>query len=86
MRRDLLDRAERDREDRFAKAKAEAQARGKEPFDLAKLESMACTAYDGRLGAVEERQERLEEMYYVHYPDLMTLAEFAPIVDELSKW
>jgi hypothetical protein len=82
----LLDKAKLEREERFVTAKADAHARGKEPFYLAKLESIACTAYDGRLGAVEERQARLEEMYYVHHPDVMTLAEFAKIVDELSKW
>ena len=67
-------------------AKADAARRGKEPFDLAKLETMCDTSRQGRLDPVEERQAEFERKYYVHFPDVMTLAEFAKKVEELNRW
>lgn len=67
-------------------AKAEAARRGKEPFDLAKLETMCDTSHEGRVDPVEDRQAEFERKYYVHFPDIMTLAEFARKVEELNRW
>jgi len=71
---------------RLANAKALAAVRGKAPFDLAKLELIADTTDQGRLDPVDERRAEFEEMYYVRHPAVMTLAEFAPIVNERNRW
>lgn len=74
------------RAERLDRARADAAARGKEPFDLAKLETMADTSSEGRMDPEEERCARFEEMYYVQYPDLLTIEDFARVVEELNKW
>jgi hypothetical protein len=71
--------------ERLARAKEEAAARGKEPLDLAKLETMCAIEALGRM-TPEERVARLEKMYYVEHPELVTLAELARLVDELGRW
>jgi hypothetical protein len=71
---------------RLAAAKRDAAARGKEPFDLAKLETMCDTSSEGRMDPEGVRCERFEEMYYVHYPQILSLEDFARKVDELNKW
>jgi hypothetical protein len=78
--------ARRQRADRLAAAKADAARRGKEPFDLAKLETMCDTTHEGRLDPVEDRHAEFERKYYVHFPNVMTLAEFARTVEELNRW
>ncbi|HZJ64541.1 MAG TPA: hypothetical protein VFD36_13560 [Kofleriaceae bacterium] len=70
----------------LAAAKRDAAARGKEPFDLARLETMCDTSSEGRMDPEPVRHERFEEMYYLHFPDVMTLEDFAREVDELNKW
>lgn len=87
--RDLHEQLKREnqqkRTDRLARAKQEASARGKEPFDLAKLETMCATAPLGRMTR-DELAAHLEEMYFVEYPKLQTLEELARKVDELGRW
>lgn len=73
-------------ESMLAGAKAAAQARGKEPFDLAKLETMCDTSREGRLAPLAERTKEYERQYYIDFPQTMTLEEFAKIVDELQRW
>ena len=70
----------------LAEAKAEAEQRGKEPFDLAKLETMCDTSSEGRLDPLEEREARFEFLYYVQHPELMTLDELAKYIERTSKW
>lgn len=70
----------------LADAKADAVRRGKEPFDLEKLESLCDTSSEGRMAPLDERFAEFERKYYVHYPDIMTIEEFAAKVDELSQW
>ena len=70
----------------LADAKVEATKRGKEPFDLTKLEIMCDTSSEGRLDPVEERQARFEYLYYVQHPELMTLEELAQHIERTSKW
>jgi hypothetical protein len=74
------------RTERLAAAKRDAAARGKEPFDLAKLETMCDTSSEGRMDPEPVRQERFEELYYVRFPQILTLEDFASEVDELNKW
>ena len=50
-----------ERAKRLADAKAAAVASGKEPFDLAKLETMCDTSSEGRVDPVESRRARFEE-------------------------
>jgi hypothetical protein len=83
---EIAARNKQEREERLARAKAEAAERGKEPFDLAKLETMADTSNEGRLAPLERRQAKFEEMYYVDYPKIMTIEDFAAKVEELNKW
>jgi Tfp pilus assembly protein PilP len=80
----VSERVKRIHAEQLAAAKARAAERGKEPFDLAKLETMCDTSHDGRLDPVEVRQAEFETRYYVHFPDVMTLAEFAKVVAALS--
>jgi hypothetical protein len=48
-------------------AKRAAAVRGKEPFDLARLETMCDTSSERRMGPEPVRYERFEEMYYLHF-------------------
>lgn len=81
-----LARADRLRAEQLAAAKADAAARGKEPFDLGKLEAMCDTSHDGILGPPDERRTEHEWLYYVRHVDLMTLAEYAESVAERNRW
>lgn len=77
----------REREAReLAEAKAAAAASAKEPFDLTKLETIFDTSREGRVAPLETRQKRYEAMYYVEYPAVRTLAEFAEKVAERKRW
>jgi hypothetical protein len=79
-------RVQRRRDEKLHAAKAEAARRGKEPFDLAKLETMCDTSHEGRVPPLEERQKEHEWMYYTQYREVMTLAEYAEKVTEQSRW
>jgi hypothetical protein len=84
---DALDRRDREAmKDSLAKAKAEAAAKGKEPFDLEKLERLCDTSNEGRQDPIDERRAQLEYKYYVTNPEIMTIADFAALVEELKKW
>jgi hypothetical protein len=76
----------RRREQRLSAAKAEADRRGKESFDLAKLESLCDTSREGRVPPLDERRKHHEWMYYTHFGDVMTLAEYAEKVSEQNRW
>jgi hypothetical protein len=82
----LRERNAKQRSDELGRAKEEAEARGKERFDLAKLEALVDTSSEGRVDPAEERHARLEEMYYTEYPDVMTLVAFAKKVRERNAW
>lgn len=77
---------EEEKRRQLAEAKAAAQALGKEPFDLDKLEQLCDTSSEGRVDPIEQRQERFERMYYVSHPEMMTLQELAELVTLLSQW
>lgn len=80
------ERAQKLRAEKLDAAKAEAAKRGKESFDLAKLETMCDTSHEGKVPPVEERQTEHEWMYYVHFRDVMTLADYAKKIDEQNRW
>ena len=70
----------------IASALVHADAVGKERFDLDELEKICDTSVAVRLTDVKERHDIYERMYYVEYPKVMTLKEFARIVETLSSW
>ncbi len=74
------------REEALADARREADATGKERFDLAKLEAMCDTSREGRVDPEPVRWARFEESYYVDYPEIRTLKEFAAKLEELNRW
>jgi hypothetical protein len=69
--------------ERLERAKAEAQARGKEPFDLKKLEALVDP---GRMIGADERERTYEHMYYVEHPKFTVLQELADLIRELSEY
>jgi len=83
---ELFQKEDQRRAEMLAKAKAEAAARGKEPFDLEKLEQLCDTSSEGRVDPVETRRKDFEFMYYVHNPDIQTIKEFAAFIERTNKW
>jgi hypothetical protein len=78
---------ERTRGERLAAARTDADARGKEPFDLGTVERMVDTSTDdGHLSPAAKRRELLEYIYYVDHPSMMTLAELALLLRETRRW
>jgi hypothetical protein len=84
--RDMLARGREQRTEKLARAKEDAARRGKEPFDLGRLEKLVDTTREGRLDPEPVRVQRFEELYYVEYPDVMTIEAFAEKVAELNRW
>lgn len=80
---ELLRKQEQMRAERIERAKAEASAIGKEPFDLAKLEMLVDP---GRMVPPEQRQSEYEYAYYVRHPKFTTLQELANLIRELSEY
>jgi hypothetical protein len=74
---------EKNRVEGIARAKADAAARGKQPFDLAKLETLVDP---GRMVRAQDRQRDYEYKYYVEHPEFTTLAELAQLIKELSEY
>jgi len=70
----------------LAEAQRDAAARGKERFDLTKVETMCDTSADGAREEFDARRARFEYMYYVSTPEILTLAEFAKYVNEFGRW
>lgn len=81
-----LERTRLEHAEQLARAKAEAAVRGKEPFDLEKLETMCDTTSDGVLAPLEQRHAEFERKYYVGFPDVVTLADFAREIEKLNRW
>jgi hypothetical protein len=73
------------RAERLAAARRDPLARGKEPFNLARLETTCDTSNEGRMAPAPVRRERFEEMYYVDFPAILTLEDFSREVDQLNK-
>lgn len=70
--------------ERLAEARAEAKKRGKEPFNFAKL----CKFYDAGSDLSAELHDphaaaaELERKYYLSFPDVSSLEEFAERMNE----
>lgn len=74
----LAAEAEARQEAQLCEARQDAMTRGKEAFDLDRLEALVDTTTDlGGLPPREERQRRWERLYYLSWPEVMTMAEFA---------
>ncbi|WP_216917713.1 hypothetical protein [Nocardia noduli] len=73
------------RSERLAAVKADAHARGKEPFDLGRLESLCDTSDSGRVDPTHWRQRRFELMYYSH-PEMMTIEDLAEHIMVARGW
>ncbi|WP_328390725.1 hypothetical protein [Nocardia sp. NBC_00416] len=73
------------RSERLAAVKADAHARGKEPFDLGRLESLCDTSHEGRLDPTSWRQRRFELIYYSH-PEMMRIEDLAEHVMMSQGW
>lgn len=72
-------RADLTRTERLAAVKADAHARGKEPFDLGRLEALCDTSHEGRMDPTSWRQRRFELVYYSH-PEMMCIEDLAAYV------
>jgi hypothetical protein len=83
---EIIQRNARRRVEALAKARTEATARGKEPFDLEALERRCDTSSEGRMDPDDVRRERFEYMYYVEYPSIVTIAELARLIEQTNKW
>ena len=70
----------------LAQRKAEAAARGKEPFDLAKLKAMTDPTLPEFDDTDEALQKRLEYTYYVAHPSWMTLDALAELIMLASRY
>jgi hypothetical protein len=76
----------RRRADSLARAKQDAVVRGREPFDLTKLEQLCDTSRDGVVDPPEVRAAHFEYMYYVHHPEFTTMEDLAQHVERISRW
>ncbi|MEV0364006.1 hypothetical protein ACIBEK_20120 [Nocardia fusca] len=78
-------RADLTRTERLAAVKADAHARGKEPFDLGRLEALCDTSHEGRMDPMSWRQRRFELIYYSH-PEMMCIEDLAAYVTMTQGW
>ena len=81
-----LEEENRKNAETLARARAEAKASGKEPFDLDKLEQLCDTSRDFVLDPREDRQSHFEYLYYILHPELSTMEELAKYVEHGSRW
>ena len=82
----LRDHHEQRNAERLETAKADARRRGKEPFDLEKLESLCDTSNEGKMAPLDERFAKFEWKYYVENADILKIEAFAKEVEELNRW
>lgn len=78
-------RADMTRSERLAAVKADAHARGKEPFDLGRLEELCDTSHEGRMDPRSWRERRFELVYYSH-PEMMRIEDLAQHVMIAQGW
>ncbi len=71
----------------FEDALALANRSGKEPFDLDRFEQIYDTSTDtGRLPPREDRQIRWVRKYYISYPQIKSIKDFAALMTELEVY
>lgn len=73
---EILEKAHQISSERLQEARAEARARGKEPFDLARLHALWRWCPDAGEGTAAAAGE-WEWTYYVVCPDILTMEAFA---------
>lgn len=73
------------RRERLALVAEDAHARGKEPFDLGRLESLCDTGEEGRMDPAVWRKHRFALMYCSH-PEMMTIEDLAEHVMMAQGW
>ena len=76
---DFFAAADRKRAEQLARAEADAKVSGKELFDLARFEAL----YNRGAQAANESQHRVH--YYLMYPELRTLADYATMLIERDE-
>lgn len=74
------------RASRLDTARALAAEQGKEPFDLHQLDTLCDTSQAGLMAEESDRQATYEYMYYVEHKNVLSLQEFAAIVDGIASW
>ena len=74
---------------KLALAKEKAHAEGKEPFDFAKFASIYPHDRGGcerlKVDEPEVVQRSYEEEYYLEYPEVKTIREFAKTLDAIDE-
>jgi hypothetical protein len=70
----------------LSKAKRDADAIGKESFDLSKLEELCDTSMGGHMLDDEEQRAVYEYGYYVEHPEVRTIVDYSKLISELGKW
>lgn len=80
-------RREREEREALAVARARSDRSGKEVFDLDALEEMYDTSsFTGYLPDRAGREHRWAVKYYLQYPDIRTLAEFAEYLNAVDVY
>ena len=86
--REKDDQARRETAEALARARAEADRAGKETFDYGKLVRYYDPTSDLGTRVIDpaETAAALERRYYLDYPAVMTLKEFADRMNEYRTW
>jgi hypothetical protein len=77
---DLAARRKRENAEALAKAIREAEASGKEAFELARFEELL------NRGSQARREQERREGYYISHPEIRTLEEYAKYLTEIEPW
>lgn len=77
---ELAARRKRENAEALAKAIKEAEANGKEPFDLARFEKLL------NRGSQARREHERRENYYISHPEIRTLEDYAKHLIEIEPW
>jgi hypothetical protein len=77
---ELAEQRKRENAEALAKAMREADARGKEAFELARFEKLL------NRGSQVRREQEHRDAYYICHPEMQTLAEYAQLLLEIEPW
>lgn len=76
-----------ERKSRLLAEKQASHERGKEPFDLDRLQALYTPdVYDVYDAPREDRIRELEREYYLSHRDIMTLADFAKVLEKNDRF
>ena len=85
----LIKKRKAERATAFSQAKERAKETGKEPYDFEKLFELYDIRSDlarGDAPPSEEIKQRYEQKYYIDYPDVMSIKEFAERLNQLDAY